>query len=301
MDSTKRPAKATAPLRPSARRKHASQPRPDAGPRFGRLVEIMQTLRSSEGCPWDREQTLDSLRPFLLEETYEVLDAIDRGDQAALRDEIGDLLFEAAFLAQLCAEEGHFTIADALHAITDKLIRRHPHVFGDTASHAPGGSTGPISASQVLERWEQLKAQERTDSSARRTLLSGIAPTLPALLRAYEIGSRVASVGFDWDRPRDVVGKMQEEVTELRNAIGDTGRQDQGKDAEDEMGDLLFTIANLARKLGIEPEAALRRANDKFARRFAELERRLVERGSSVHAASLEEMEQEWRRIKSGG
>ena len=255
----------------------------------------MRTLRSPGGCPWDREQTLSSLRPFVLEETYEVLDAIDRGDQAGLRDEIGDLLFEAVFLAQLCAEEGHFTIADALDAITEKLMRRHPHVFGDVASQGRGGSTGPLSASQVLERWEQLKAQERSHSSHRRTLLGGIAPTLPALLRAYEIGSRVASVGFDWDRTRDVVGKIQEAVAELRHAI-DNGDQEQ---AEVEMGDLLFTVANLSRKLGIEPENTLRRANDKFAKRFAELERRLAERGTSVHEASREELEAEWTNVKA--
>ena len=257
----------------------------------------MRTLRSPEGCPWDREQTLNSLRPFVLEETYEVLDAIDRGNHAGLRDEIGDLLFEAVFLAQLCAEQGHFTIADALDAIAEKLTRRHPHVFGDAASQGRGGSTGPISASQVLERWEQLKAQERSHSSHRGTLLGGIAPTLPALLRAYEIGSRVASVGFDWDRTRDVVGKIQEEAAELRHAI-DNGDQEQAE-AEAEMGDLLFTVANLARKLGIEPENALRRANDKFAKRFAELERRLVERGKSVHEASREELEAEWTNVKT--
>ena len=255
----------------------------------------MRTLRSPEGCPWDREQTLSSLRPFVLEETYEVLDAIDRGDHAGLRDEIGDLLFEAVFLAQLCAEAGHFTIADALDAIAEKLMRRHPHVFGDAASQGRGGSTGPLSASQVLERWEQLKAQERSHSSHCRTLLGGIAPTLPALLRAYEIGSRVASVGFDWDRTGDVVGKIQEEAAELRHAI-DNGDQEQ---AEIEMGDLLFTVANLSRKLGIEPEHALRRANDKFAKRFAELERRLAERGTSVHEASREELEAEWTNVKT--
>ena len=255
----------------------------------------MRTLRSPGGCPWDREQTLSSLRPFVLEETYEVLDAIDRGDHAGLRDEIGDLLFEAVFLAQLCAEEGHFTIADALDAITEKLMRRHPHVFGDVASQGRGGSTGPLSASQVLERWEQLKAQERSHSSHRRTLLGGIAPTLPALLRAYEIGSRVASVGFDWDRTRDVVGKIQEEAAELRHAI-DNGDQEQ---ADVEMGDLLFTVANLSRKLGIEPENALRRANHKFAKRFAELERRLAERGTSVHEVSREELEAEWTNVKA--
>ena len=256
----------------------------------------MQTLRSPDGCPWDREQTLSSLRPFVLEETYEVLDAIDRGDHAALRDEIGDLVFEAVFLAQLCAEQGHFTIADALAAIADKLVRRHPHVFVDAAGKDDEG-WNPVSAREVLDRWEELKARERPDAGRSRTLLGGIAPTLPALLRAYEIGSRVASVGFDWDHARDVVGKIQEEVAELRYAI-DHGDQ---TEAEVEMGDLLFTIANLSRKLGIEPENALRRANDKFAKRFAEIERRMAERGTSLHAASTEQLEAEWRRTKARG
>ena len=256
----------------------------------------MQTLRSPGGCPWDREQTLSSLRPFVLEETYEVLDAIDRGDHAALRDEIGDLVFEAVFLAQLCAEQGHFTIADALGAIADKLVRRHPHVFVDAAGKHDEG-WNPVSAREVLDRWEELKARERPDASRSRTLLGGIAPTLPALLRAYEIGSRVASVGFDWDRARDVVGKIQEEAAELRHAID---HEDQTA-SEAEMGDLLFTIANLSRKLGIEPENALRRANDKFTKRFAEFERRMAERGTSLHEASQEEMEAEWDMIKGGG
>ena len=256
----------------------------------------MQTLRSPDGCPWDREQTLSSLGPFVLEETYEVLDAIDRGDHAALRDEIGDLVFEAVFLAQLCAEQGHFTIADVLAAIADKLVRRHPHVFVDAARKDDEG-WNPVSAREVLERWEELKARERPDAGRPRTLLGGIAPTLPALLRAYEIGSRVASVGFDWDHARDVVGKIQEEAAELRHAIDHSDHTE----AEAEMGDLLFTIANLSRKLGIEPEHALRRANDKFAKRFAEIERRMADRGTSLHEASQEEMEAEWDKIKGGG
>src|SRR6476469_2934335 len=177
---------------------------------FSRLVAIMATLRSPEGCPWDREQTIDSLKPYVLEETYEVVEAIDQGDHAALREELGDFVFEAVFLAQLEAEAGHFTIADSLTSIADKLVRRHPHVFARGA-----GEPALDSAGQVKVRWEEIKAQERGASEQPTTLLSGIAPALPALLRAYHIGTRAASVGFDWAQTADVVDKIDEEVREL--------------------------------------------------------------------------------------
>ena len=189
---------------------------PDAGPAFQKLVDIMAQLRGAHGCPWDREQTLESLRGFLLEETHEVLDAIDRGDYDELRGEIGDLLFEGIFLAQICADEGRFTVAESLAAVTDKLIRRHPHVFD------PSGR--PLdSAGQVVQQWEQIKAQEQSDAGERRSLLRGVPRALPALLRAYEIGTRVAAVGFDWARATDVVDKIEEEVAELRHALAHEG------------------------------------------------------------------------------
>src|SRR5437762_8606527 len=215
---------------------------------FDRLVEIMATLRGPEGCPWDREQTIDTLRPFVLEETYEVLDAIDRHDHAALGEELGDFVFEAVFLAQLESEQGHFTIADSLRAVADKLVRRHPHVFARDQ-----GEARLDSADQVRTRWEAVKAQERGGDAAPRTLLGGIAPALPALLRAYQIGLRAASVGFDWARAGDVVTKMEEEVAEIREAAGGDAQIDPER-VEEEVGDLLFAIANLARKLGVEPE-----------------------------------------------
>jgi MazG family protein len=260
-----------------------------AGERFRRLVEIMQRLRSLEGCPWDREQTLESLRPFVLEETYEALDAIDRGDPAALRGEIGDLVFEGVFLAQICAEDGRFTIADSLQAIIDKLLRRHPHVFGESTAGAVK------SPGEVLEQWEQIKARERTAAGETESLLRAVPPAMPALLRAYEIGARVAAVGFDWARAADVLDKIEEEVAELRQAI--EHHEGPGRTAE-EVGDVLFSIANLCRKLGIEPESALRQANVKFAERFAALERRLREQGTSVQEATLQQMETEWRLLK---
>src|SRR5688572_16133426 len=246
---------------------------------FIRLVEIMATLRGPEGCPWDRDQTIDSLKPFVLEETYEVIEAIDRHDHAALREELGDFIFEAVFLAQLESEAGHFDIADSLKLVADKLVRRHPHVFARDTGEPPLDS-----AAQVRTRWEEIKKEERAGRETPKTLLSGIAPALPALLRAYHIGTRAASVGFDWQQAIDVVAKIQEEVDELREVVTVGERRaepDRGR-AEEEMGDLLFSIANLARKLGIEPETALRKANDKFTRRFATLEHTVTASGRTM-------------------
>jgi MazG family protein len=248
---------------------------------FTRLVEIMATLRGPEGCPWDREQTIDSLKPFVLEETYEVLEAIDRHDHAALCEELGDFVFEAVFLAQLEGEAGEFTIADSLQRIADKLVRRHPHVFKRDQGEAALDTAGQV----------------REASSKPKTLLSGIAPALPALLRAYHIGVRAASVGFDWTTPGDIVGKIQEEVDELREVVAAEGALDHAR-AEEEMGDLLFSIANLSRKLGIEPETALRKANDKFTKRFGALEQHVTESGRAMKDMTLDELEAAWQRVK---
>ncbi|HYT75816.1 MAG TPA: nucleoside triphosphate pyrophosphohydrolase [Vicinamibacterales bacterium] len=260
---------------------------PNAGSAFQTLVDIMARLRGPQGCPWDREQTLESLRAFLLEETHEVLDAIDRGDTAALRGEIGDLIFEGVFLAQISADAGDFTVTDSLHSIAAKLIRRHPHIF-DPAGR-PLDTPG-----EVHQQWEQIKAREQSDAGERRSVLKGLSKSLPSLLRAYEIGTRVAAVGFDWAKSEDVVAKIEEEVAELRRAAASEGPARM----EEEMGDLLFSIANLARKLGIDPESALRKANEKFTTRFEALEDNLHAQGRSVHDATLEEMEGEWARVK---
>jgi MazG family protein len=259
---------------------------------FDRLVEIMATLRGPDGCPWDREQTIDTLKPFVLEETYEVLEAIDRHDHAALREELGDFLFEAIFLAQLESEDGHFTIADSLRIVAEKLVRRHPHVFARDR-----GEPALESAGQVRTRWEEIKAQERGGESKPATLLSGIAPALPALLRAYHIGTRAASVGFDWPAAGGVVAKIQEEVDELRDVVSAEGDIDRAR-AEEEMGDLLFSIANLSRKLGIEPETALRKANEKFTRRFSAMERSAATGNRGLGQMSLDELEVEWNSAK---
>ncbi len=259
-----------------------------AGETFQRLVDIMQRLRGPGGCLWDREQTIQSLRGFVLEETYEVLDAIDRDDHDALRGEIGDLLFEGVFLAQIEADAGRYTVADSLEAIAAKLIRRHPHIFGTAA--------GVDTPDKVVEQWEQIKSREQEDAGQTRALLSRVPRAMPALLRAHEIGTRVAAVGFDWATSGDVIAKIEEEVVELRAAV----THESSARAEEEMGDLLFAIANLARKLGIEPESALRKANEKFSARFGELERRFEKQGRSVHDATLKEMEEVWEAVKEG-
>ena len=266
---------------------------PYAAQAFTRLVEIVAALCAPDGCPWDREQTIDTLKPFVLEETYEVLEAIDRHDHAALCEELGDFIFEAVFVAQLEAAAGHFTVADSLESIADKLVRRHPHIFARDAGEAPLTTPG-----QVRTRWEEIKAQERGASPKPKTLLGGIAPALPALLRTYHIGVRAASVGFDWTGAGDIVEKIQEEVDELRDVVATEAPIDQAR-AEEEMGDLLFAIANLSRKLGIEPETALRKANEKFTRRFGTLERAVADSGRAMKDMTLEELEAEWQRAKS--
>ena len=264
-----------------------------AGDRFFRLVNIMRTLRAPDGCAWDREQTLASLRPFILEEAYEVVEAIDRGDPTALCDEVGDLLLEAVFVAQICAEEGTFTIADATEAVIAKLIRRHPHVFGD-----PDGETNTrrdLSPAEVKAQWERIKTRERAATPDRATLLDGIPEALPSLLRASRIGARTANVGFDWDAADQVIDKVDEELAELREAI----EAADPAHIEEELGDLLFTVANLARKLRIDPESALRDANGKFTRRFRAMEQRLNERARSLHDATPDELEREWQAVKA--
>jgi MazG family protein len=262
-----------------------------AGAAFARLVEVMATLRSPRGCPWDRRQTHRSLRPYLLEETYEALDAIERRDFAALRGELGDVLFQIVFHAEVAAAVGRFDAADVIREVTSKLIRRHPHVF--TPAGAPLGRSALRSPTRVLEQWERIKATEQSAANARVGLLAGVPRSLPALLRAHKIGKRAATVGFDWPHAPAVMDKIEEEVRELRDALSE-GR---ARTAE-ELGDLLFALANLARKLGVEPESALTGANDKFTRRFHEVERLLTRHGHSVHDATAEELDAAWNAVK---
>ena len=276
-------------------------PKETVGEKFEQLVAIMRALRAPGGCPWDREQTHASLRPFVLEETYEVLEAIDTNNMVELREELGDFLYEAVFLAQMSEEAGDFSIGDAIDEIRAKLIRRHPHVFAKSAGDED------ITSGQVIEKWETLKARERAERVQKgqeaqkvqkdKTTLSGVPKTLPSLLRAYEISSRAAAVGFDWAKATDVLDKIDEEVAEVRREVesGATGHLSR---AEEEMGDLLFAITNLSRKLGIEPEAALRRANEKFTKRFDAMERAVADRGQQLNQLGLQDMEAEWERVK---
>lgn len=264
----------------------------NAADEFARLISIVARLRAPDGCPWDREQTIDSLKPFVLEETYEVLEAIDAHNHQALEEELGDFVFEAVFVAQLEEEGGHFDIGDAIKTAADKLVRRHPHVFARDA-----GEAALDTATQVRAKWEEIKAQERGADAKPKTLLSGIPSALPSLLRAHRISSRAAWVGFDWAGPGDVLTKIREEVDELDEVVTRSEAID-GARAEEEMGDLLFAIANLARKLNIEPETALRKANEKFTRRFTAMEAEIAKAGRSMRDMTLEDLEAEWQRQK---
>jgi len=255
----------------------------NTGEKFQQLVALMARLRAPGGCPWDREQTFDSIKPFTLEETYEVLDAIDRRDFPGLAEELGDFLLQAVFYAQMASEQQLFTIADSLDAINRKLVRRHPHVFA-------GGSAE--SASDVKRIWGEVKAAEKKEkASTDTTLLGGVPRALPALVEAQQIASRAAGVGFDWENAQQVVAKLHEELAEFNQA--------QSQDhLEDELGDMLFVIVNLARFVKVDPEQALRRTNAKFRKRFGYIEATLAEQGRRLADANIEEMEALWQEAK---
>lgn len=251
----------------------------------------MRRLRAPGGCPWDREQSIASLKPYLLEEAYEVLDAIEREDWAELSEELGDLMLQPVFQAQIAAEAGDFTIEDSLSHITEKLIRRHPHVFGTVDAET---------ADDVLRNWEQIKRGEKArkaeanGEAGDESMLDSLPRALPALAEAQRITSRAAKVGFDWPGITDVLDKLREEIEEL-----DLARSSGDKDrVEDEFGDLLFVMANLARFLKVDAEQSLRRTNLKFRRRFAYIERKLQEQERDIHAATLDEMEALWEEAK---
>ena len=255
---------------------------------ISRLIEIMAALRNPDGgCPWDLDQDFMSIRNYTIEEAYEVADAIERGDFNDLREELGDLLLQPVFHAQMASEEGRFDFGDVVQSITEKLIRRHPHVFGEQAARDAGGAKA---------RWDDVKEDERAKKAAKRegepSVLDDVPMVLPSLARAEKLTKRAAKVGFDWPDVPAVMAKVTEEFDELEAAATDTQRHE-------EMGDLLFSIANLSRKLGIEPEAALRKANDKFTTRFNALEERFEREGRALEGATLEEMEAEWRKIKA--
>src|SRR5438132_1535672 len=250
---------------------------------FDDLAKLMTTLRGPDGCPWDRKQTLPSLKPFVIEESYEVIDAIDRDDRAALAEELGDFLLQAVFIAELTREEGSFDIYDAITAIHDKLVRRHPHVFADVEAN---------DAEQVLVNWEKLKNEER--KAENKSVLAGVPRSLPALLKATRLTEKAARVGFDWRRTEDVFSKIDEEIGELREAISSGDEAN----VHDEIGDLLFTIANIARKLNVNAEEALQSTNRKFRRRFESMEASVREDGRNLDQLSLEQMDALWDAAK---
>lgn len=250
------------------------------------LLDLVGRLRAPDGCPWDRKQRLGDVRAYLLEEAHEAAAAIDSGDPSALAEELGDLLFQVAFVLELGREAEAFTAAEVIRGIQAKMIARHPHVFGDESARLE-------SAEEVTAAWEARKARNRRDGES---LLDGVAPSLPALLAAYRMGQKAAGVGFDWSEPGPVLEKIREEIDELEVALVTSDPDAVGE----ELGDVLFSVANLARKLGRDPEAALAAANAKFRRRFGHLERALATRGKTPDQVPLEELERLWEAAKAG-
>ena len=250
---------------------------------FKDLVEIMEKLRSPEGCPWDRKQTHESLLPYLLEETYEVIDAVKKGNDEELKEELGDLLLQVVFHSQIAKERGAFDIEDVVDSIAKKLIHRHPHVFG--------GREDIKTAEDVNREWEKLKEKE---GKKKGSLLDGIPESMPALERAYKLQKRAAKVGFDWESFEGIKEKLVEELSEIEEEL----KRGNGEKIEEEVGDLLFMAVNLARFLGVHPEIALRRANEKFEKRFRYIEKRAKEMGKNLEKMSLEEMEALWQEAK---
>jgi MazG family protein len=294
------------------------------GERFERAVAIMERLRAPGGCPWDREQTFDSIKPYTLEETYEVLEAIDNRDWEELPGELGDLLLQVLFYSEMAKEQGSFSIDDVLERLSRKLVDRHPHVFGDTRADT---------SADVKRNWEALKVEERkkrlietgsgTDAGATgksapaQSILAGISSSMPSLLEAHKLSSRVAQVGFDWPDINSLFEKLSEETAELRQqlqefpapgpypegrGVAGSGRQAVPEDLrvrlEEEVGDLFFVLVNIARYLALDPESALRRTNRKFRRRFQWMEERLYENGTTPEQAGMDELESLWQQAK---
>lgn len=252
--------------------------------RFTELVKIMERLRGGDGCPWDKEQTPESLKPFLIEEAYEVLEALDEKDSDQLKEELGDLLYQILFHAQIAKERGEFDINDILEASVEKMTRRHPHVFGDKKAR---------DSKEVLAHWEEMKRKEKGNKK-RRSILDGVPRQLPSLLMAYQIQARAARIGFEWEKVDQVLDKLDEEISELKDACKKKDREDIGE----ELGDILFSLVNISRFLGINPEEALRIAIRKFTTRFSYMEDMASAEGRSLSSLSLEEMERLWEMAK---
>jgi MazG family protein len=266
---------------------------------FNDLVNLMERLRSPNGCPWDREQTYATLAPMLLEEAYEAFEAVEEareGRPAELRDELGDLLFQIVFYAQVARERGEFVIDDVIGAIHDKMVRRHPHVFGDVTAD---------DSSTVLLNWETMKAEERRAAGkteeVKTSLLDGVSSKAPALMEAHQLSTKAARVGFDWKKIEDIFAKVQEEIRELLEAIkvhADSKSEADHTRIREEVGDLLFAVTNIARHLQVEPEAALKLTNRKFRHRFGHIENRLQATDQSFSSATLEQLESLWQEAK---
>lgn len=258
---------------------------------FQDLVDLMARLRAPDGCPWDREQTFATLGPMLLEEAWEVVEASETGHWPHLRDELGDLLFQIIFYAQIAAEANHFDITDTITRVHEKMTRRHPHVFGDASVS---------STAEVLANWESIKAAEKAgsgeESERRKSLLDGVSSRLPALLEAHQLTTKAARVGFDWPSIRDVFEKLEEEVNELEVEVNKTPREPHL--IAGEVGDLLFVVVNIARKLGVEPELALKATNRKFRARFGHIENRAGSQERPLSELNLEEMDELWNEAK---
>jgi ATP diphosphatase len=292
---------------------------PTTGERFERAVEIMARLRAPGGCPWDREQTFDSITPYTLEETYEVLEAIDNRDWPELTGELGDLLLQVLFYSQMAREEGHFSVDDVLERLSTKLVDRHPHVFGEVKADT---------SAEVLRNWEALKAEEKKkrgaaagegnseNSEHAQSVLGGVSSKMPALMEAYKLSSRAARVGFDWPEVEGLFEKLAEETLELREELktarvgGAPGKGIAGSGKpqvsaelrermEGEVGDLFFVLVNIARYLSLDPESALRKTNRKFKRRFQWMEERLRANGRAPEQASMDELEKLWQEAKT--
>ncbi|MBM3804368.1 MAG: nucleoside triphosphate pyrophosphohydrolase [Acidimicrobiia bacterium] len=268
------------------------------GERFLDLVALVDRLRGPGGCPWDREQTLETLKPMMLEEAYEVLDAMDSADRQEFCSELGDLLFQVVFLSRVAEDEGWFQVDDVAKKIVAKMVRRHPHVFG---------TVNAATAGEVVENWENIKRSERAEkqegngsSNPPPSILEGIAP-MPALLTASKLTSKAARVGFDWPNVEEIFAKLHEEVDELKEALLEAPAASESSRIEQEVGDLLFVAVNIARFLQIDPETALRKTNRKFISRFQHIEHRLREAGKDFSQSSLEEMERFWQEAKREG
>jgi MazG family protein len=253
---------------------------------FDRLVEIMARLRGPGGCPWDREQTRASLKGYLIEEAYEVVEALEGGDRLHLQEELGDLLFQVLFHAQIAAEQGEFAIADVLRRLSEKMVRRHPHVFG-------GPAVG--SAQEALAQWEALKQHEAASQGHLRSVIDGVPRALPALLRAQRVQTKAARIRFDWPDARAAWAKVQEEIREAATALASGDRER----LTEELGDVLFSLVNVARLSEIDAEEALGRAIEKFRRRFTDMEQELRAGGQSVDSVPPEELERAWEAVKA--